>query len=359
MKKFALINLFGLLLLLQASQASGQNLIAVQNGNTPAFFINLDSAIVHALDGDTIYIPGGNFSLNTNISKRLHIIGAGYHPDSAKVTNPTNINVTSSLNLVTGASSGSLMGVKLNGDLEFGTSTANANVCNYIVGRCYVGCVFSNSSNPTNNLFFENILTSSSTNGGRYYSINMSFAKSNCFFNNIITGGINGDRSTIVAIGAGSVFKNNIFINSNPYYYLMVVESSAFENNIFTNYPLYDAMYQTINNIFNNNIFVTSSSYFSGTNTGSNNITNQPQSSIWINQSGDSFSYTQDYHLQPTSPGKNAGRDGTDIGIYGGAYPWKEGAIPSNPHFQSLKIDPTTDTNGNLNVKIKVAAQDH
>jgi hypothetical protein len=74
--------------------------------------------------------------------------------------------------------------------------------------------------------------------------------------------------------------------------------------------------------------------------------------------SSTSFSYSDDYHLKSTSVGVNAGRDGTDIGIYGGAFPWKEGSLTFNPHYQRINISPTTDNNGNLNVNIKVEAQE-
>ena len=33
-----------------------QSLIAVQNGGNPAFYTKLDSAIIHAMNGDTIYV---------------------------------------------------------------------------------------------------------------------------------------------------------------------------------------------------------------------------------------------------------------------------------------------------------------
>lgn len=341
-------------LLMQGIKA--QNLIAVQNGGTPTFYTKLDSAIFHAIDGDTIFIPGGNFALNTNISKRLHVIGVGHNPDSTLVTNPTNIFVTTSLNLITGAAGGSLIGIKLNGNLSFGTSSADANVSNYTVGRCYIGNVTSKSSLTTNNLFYENIITNG---GGTYYSINMTNAESNYFYNNIITGGYGGyGQFAVYSIGAGSIFKNNIFIGD--YYCLMGVTYSLFENNIFLA-QLFNPSYGSNNNIFNNNLFVTSSSYYfwsNWNNTGINNIFEQPQPSIWVNQSGNTFSYTQDYHLQSNCPGKNAGRDGTDIGIYGGVFPWKAGSVPFNPHFQTFHIGPTTDSTGNLNVNIKVAAQD-
>lgn len=64
-----------------------------------------------------------------------------------------------------------------------------------------------------------------------------------------------------------------------------------------------------------------------------------------------------DYSIKTTSPAKNGGDDGTDIGIYGGTTPWKNGAIPSNPRIFFKNIANTTDVNGNLPVQIKVSAQ--
>lgn len=45
------------------------------------------------------------------------------------------------------------------------------------------------------------------------------------------------------------------------------------------------------------------------------------------------------------------------MGIYGGSTPWKEGAIPSNPHIFFKNISNATDGSGNLPVQIKVSAQ--
>jgi len=341
------VYLFILLIVLIASlNTQAQNLIAVQNNTTPVFYTNLDSAIVHAVDGDTVFLPGGNFPLSTTIiDKRLHIIGVGHHPDSSVSTNPTNIVLLGglSMRIVTGAGGGSLIGVRLlgNSTLQFGTSSTNSNVSNFRIGYCYLGNGISMSfSGAQNNLFFCNIIgtiTGISSNIGYY-------------LNNIITGQ--------VAIGNGSIFNNNIIICDYGFQ-IYGTSYSTFENNIFKT----DGSYFVLGsgnyyNIFRNNLFTSIISFPYGNNSGSNNIIGQIPASIFVNQSGGSYSYTQDYHLQSTCPGKNAGRDGTDIGIYGGAYPWKDGSIPSNPHFQSILVNPTTEPNGNLNVNIQVEAQD-
>jgi hypothetical protein len=51
--------------------------------------------------------------------------------------------------------------------------------------------------------------------------------------------------------------------------------------------------------------------------------------------------------------------DGTDVGIYGTASPYKPGGVPYNPHFRSATIAPATDPDGDLPVNIRVAAQTH
>ena len=75
--------------------------------------------------------------------------------------------------------------------------------------------------------------------------------------------------------------------------------------------------------------------------------------SYWI----DLHVFHNNYRLKSTSLGHNAGTDGTDIGIYGGVFPWKDGSMPSNPHIISKTIPGTTDASGNLNVNIKVEAE--
>jgi len=136
------------------------------------------------------------------------------------------------------------------------------------------------------------------------------------------------------------------------------INYSLFENNIFLDNYNNSISGSIFFNSFKNNLFFRTTNLGSS-NFGIGNLVNQPQSSVFINQTGNTFDYAHDYHINPDSPAKNTGTDGTDIGIYGGPFPWKEGSVPFNPHIQSLIIDSKTDKDGNLNVKIKVQAQEH
>jgi hypothetical protein len=343
MKKTLFLLLVAFLIIIHL--ANGQNLIAVQNGGNPTFFLQVNDAIANAQDGDTIYIPGGIWSVSQPINKRLHIIGVGHNPDSTLATFQTTIN--GNISLTAGASYGSLTGIALQGVIDAYGSPVN----NYTVSRCSLsGITFYQVSDI---VFIENIIS------GTYSSYSGGFAANCSFFNNIIS-------MWIPEYGyppfSNCCFKNNIFLYQTNCWgqcglYSIYCKYSLIENNIFVGST--SLFYQISNSIVKNNLFVDNLSFPIGTNVGSNNIVNQPQSSIFVNQSGNSFSYGHDYHLQSTCPGKNAGTDGTDVGIYGGIYPWKEGSLPFNPHIQTVQVSPTTSTSGGLNVNIKVAAQDH
>ena len=335
-----LVLLAALLIVNTATHA--QNLIAVQNGATPKFYASLDSAITHALAGDTLYLPGGSYSFSTQISKRLHFVGVGYNPDSTAVTLPTQIN--GDISLLASASGGSMTGINFTGKIYFGSGLPAEN---YTFFRCKINefisfVIYGWSTIIKNNKFYENIIGNMSGGGELNY-----------FINNIF-GGFGG----FGGIGSNNIFKNNIFLNTSG----GIGNSNNFENNIFISQTTFriDRSIEFQNSTFRNNLFLENISFpYLTTNLGSGNIVNQTQASIFINQTGNTFDYTHNYHLKSTCPGKNAGTDGTDIGIYGGSYPWKEGAIPNNPHFQSVKIAPKTDANGSLNVNIKVQAQDN
>ena len=346
MKKITTLVLISLMVLLN-NQAIAQTLIAVQNGGTPKFYTKLDSAVTYAQNGDTLYLPGGTFTLSAPIGKRLHIIGVGHNIDSTLVTDQTRID--GNIELINDASNGSLTGVYH----RRGVFNSGENISNYLVQRCFLEAPLQLKATSLKWSFVENIIRGSFNNA--------SPGASNIFFyNNIID-----SRSYTSLYGfTSSVFLNNIFLFLGGCYgggfcdYPISASNSTFENNIFISSGMssYGISYSEMNNnLFVENISITPRDLY---NRGSNNIVNQAQSSIFVNQTGNEFNYSHDYHLQSTSLGKNAGIEKTDIGIYGGFYPWKDGSLPSNPHIQFENVS-GVDGSGNIHVKIKVAAQDH
>lgn len=341
MKKIISTILISALIVL-AIKTKAQTLIAVQNGSIPKFYSILQDAITNALNKDTIYIPGGAYSFTNSkitIDKELHLIGTGHYADST-IVSITQLNA--SIYLIAGASNSSFEGFNLNGDFITGTTTADEDVDNIIISRC--NCFSIRLSQlSTNWLVRENVVKG--TVQGRNVS-STTYAQSNLFSNNIF-------ESTLIYFGINNIFRNNIFLyGAVPL--LTNIDGCTFHNNIITN-----SSYSNItSSIFDNNLFFSTFTFPSGC-IGNNNIYSQTREATFINQTGNTYSYAHDYHLKSISPGKGAGRDGSDIGIYGGVYSWKEGSVPANPHFQRVQIAPKTDNTGNLNVKIKVAAQDN
>ena len=127
-----------------------------------------------------------------------------------------------------------------------------------------------------------------------------------------------------------STHKNNLFINkvSNCF---SIVYNMIIENNIF-----YGAEPQGGTGcVFNNNItYMCINNTIPGSgNLGSGNLVNMDPQFVNYPVAGGAFSYSYDFHLKSSSPGKNAGTGGTDIGIYGGIMPYEVGA---NPHFPQM-----------------------
>ncbi len=92
-------------------------------------------------------------------------------------------------------------------------------------------------------------------------------------------------------------------------------------------------------------------------NVGKNNIYNVDPASIFVDYSTTGFSYANDYHLKDDCPGKGYGTDGYDLGIYGSRYPFKDGGLPTIPHYLSSQISTELNSEGKLPVDIKVQAQ--
>jgi hypothetical protein len=327
--------IFLLALVAATGSGFGQNLIAVQNGGEPKFYQQVDDAIVNAQDGDTIYIPGGSWKVSQPINKTLHIIGVGHNPAFIQVGVYTYL--TGTIYLQQGCSHGSLTGFYISESIR--NDSSNDTVTNFSISRCRIaGSMFLN--------YFFMGLISENVIEGQVANTFPSLPKNNLFSNNIFT-------SNVGYFGAGNNFKNNLFLS--PDYTAWTFADCLFENNIIFSDRFVNPM---SNCVFNNNLFVYNISFPIETNIGSKNIVDQNPSSVFVSQSGTAFKYDQNYQLVESSQGKNAGTDGTDVGIYGGIYPWKEGSIPFNPHFQEVKVSPQTDANGNLNVNIKVAAQE-
>ncbi len=321
--------------------AFAQQRIVVETGDTTMLFQNLNTAITQAPAGSTIYIPGGSFALSTNIDKKLHIIGVGYRPDSSNATGFTLLN--GDLRFVTGGDSSTVTGIKLNGQVFFGTNAASSNVSNvYLYRNEFLNNVYIFYSNNTGSLANQ-ILLEENIIRGYFYGGNstdltlikniiygsVTYASYAYFFNNIIL--FNGGNTVYNC--TGTVFNNNIFTTTSPYF--LYSWSIVFQNNLF---------------VLNQTTIPDGAAIWTG------NIINQPLSSIFQNYVANDL-WQSNLHLNPESPGVGAGLDGTDVGIYGTGIPFKEGGVPLNPHIKQALIAPQSE-NGGLQIQFRVQSQE-
>ncbi|QIA06322.1 hypothetical protein [Draconibacterium halophilum] len=338
--------LYFLPLLFLAITTFAQKQFVVQNG-TAQTFDDLNVAITAASVGDTIYLPGGGFSISTAVDKTLHWRGVGHYPDSTVATGHTQI--TNQVTFSGSCDNSSFEGIFFQSNVIFGSTDDDCTGVD--MKRCRIG----------GTLYLRNTTDIGSGNP------DLSFHLTEC-----VTQGIDGRYGKNVRVEKNLIFStlNNFyqsFFNHNSvndYDYnnrvIEYCENCQFTNNVFSySYGLYN----TYNCNFENNLFQSSLPYdpTTSTMTGSGNITDVGWQNIYTDISNSAniytFSYDNDYHLKSGSPGINTATDGTNIGIYGTSLPYKEGAVPYHPHIQTADIDNEA-VGGNLGVQIRVAAQE-
>jgi len=326
-----------LILSLFAIQIMAQKAVLLKkaNGQQQAFYGNQPfiDAYTAASNEDTIYLPGGTFT-TSDIDKRLAIYGAGHYPDSTMATGKTIL--ANALNIGSNADSLLLEGMQFNS-----TVTLSADVNHLVLKRNIFEGLLNFASAPycSNPRVEANIFRS---------VIYLTYAANALFVNNIFEGTVSSAKN-------GDLFRNNIFITVS--YPISGCTYAVFENNIFK-YNGNGSFFPNAGNSYNTlsyNVFTLTPDW--GLNPNNNNYINADPLTLMVNQTGTVFDYTHNYHLQ--SPGTFLGADGTQCGIYGGQFGYKEGGVPVNPHIRQKTIANTTDVNGNLNINITVAAQNN
>lgn len=307
----------------------------VQHFYGPSGMVNAYNA---ATSGDTIYLPGGSFNIPASINKPLLIFGAGHYPDSTEATGKTYLS--GHLTLGKDADGLYMEGIEFTGNVGSPYSTTPDNL---IIKRCRINGSFSmpgDMSTPGHNLAF--------TGNVIYGDIDLSNIQNVLISNNILGKGI--------VYSKGNQIINNVFLfrrTIGSYEHLAACDNNKVSNNVFYTEAPYGE--NGNGNEFRNNLFVNAAPGYGTSALVYDSYTGIPASDIFINVATTSFSYDDNYHLK--SPLTYTGNDGSEIGIYGGVFPYKEGAVPSNPHISVNNIAPVTDSNGNLQISITVNAQ--
>jgi hypothetical protein len=329
------------------SNLFAQKRIVLQHNGIASVYFEIDSLKAHLQTGDTIYFPGAGYTIgNWIIDKSVTIFGAGHYPDSTLATGTTYL--VGDITLKTGADNTFIQGLYLTGNITFGSDATNQTVNNVILSRCSIALLYL-SYNGSAVTASNNIVIRENVIGSDFYG---GYATGVLVANNILNRRMLHFSNTLV--------KNNIFIgqycSGNP---LNSMSNCSFQNNalIFTCFDISNLMGNCNTNDFQNNAFNTPPVFPIGSNTGSGNWINIDPNVFFVNFNAYGFSYTQNYHLQ--SPATYMGTDATQIGLYGSVLPYKDGAVPINPHIQAKTIAPVTNSIGELNIDIKVAAQNY
>lgn len=330
------ITLFLILLVVAVAYTTAQKSVALHSNGTTTIFGG-DTPLTEAYDasitGDTLYVSGGNFTPPLTIDKGLVIIGAGYHPESTAATQKTYLVYSNNITLGDNASNLYMEGMEFQGGL---TKSIGA-ITDFTLIRCKINgsIAFQGAGGPTNATIVQCDVGGDMQLQGVTYSL-----ISNC----ILRGRITYSDNNIV--------KNNIFLyvngTSSPMY---LCNSNTFYNNIFTTNHGPITSSQGSNNNFQYNIFTTTTPTFGVTPTVLNNYTGIDLATVYVNAS------EGDYHLLVDASTTYLGDDGAQVGIYGGLLPFKDGAVPINPHISQKSIQTTTDSNGFLNISFTVEAQ--
>ena len=341
------------------------------NASNPAQFTTFAAAQTASVNGDTIYILGSPFQYPAiSITKRLVIIGAGYGPNN-QFGQPTFIT-SCDLFRDTGPNNPSnsvITGILTNSISMSGTvATNNVRLFrNRIIGSI----TLTNPGYADGWIIFNNIIgTVNGGAGGR----TTSSATNVVFANNIFTSGLalNGFNSNTILVD------HNLFLSANSLYYVFNI---IVTNNLFTRSSgtlFYDQVVLCTfnNNLTNQNTIGAAAAYSptnsftatfltapGGANSGGGNIVGSDP--LFVSASNfDTYTTTFNYRLQAGSPGRNAGTDLTDLGIYGGTYPFPSGGVagsgydtspmPPIPQVTSVNIqNATIQPNGTLNVQVQ------
>lgn len=298
-----------------------QKLIAIKGTTTDAIATTLDEAINIAQPNDKIYLPGGNFEYTGSLEKPIHLIGIGFqnglHVDGNTVING-NIIINS-----TGSDS-TFEGFYLTGYFQCGVQ---ANCNNLLIKRCNFSGI--NGSGNFDFSWTNCQIINSVVRETLRFNFN---AYPNSYSNNCIISNSFIKRALYLD---NSIIKNCIIASANS---ITGCTNTTIKNNVFYDFDYFNNTYGNAISYGSNGINFINNAVAAGLGDGVisdlNNITINNTNEVFVNATDFFFNPTFDFQLLSTFAGNNAGDDGTDVGIYGGQYPWKNGSLPTSPNIE-------------------------
>lgn len=329
--------------------------IVDNKGSNPKNYTSLQTAIDESAVGDTIYVAG---SMNTygevTIGKKIVLAGEGL----------SSVNQRSLVQKLTFnnqlASGSKIFGLTID-DLNVETETLSDLELAYNKVRFYNGSYLYKGTQKHSLLSGATIYN----NYWDYLTINIS---GSVFSNNVVNSQFNLNNyfptlnGISVSIVANNLFKS-YFVNSAP-----TVETFTninFQNNIvLVGSGIHIGNPFIINKtatLLQNNLFDDNGIKFS-TLDGLVTYNDKAPTGNYLEYLDDIFvEKDKNYHLKASSKGVKAGLDGTDVGIYGGLYPWQDFEGSTNvEQFRSrfamitgMTMKSNAPSNSTINVELK------
>ena len=304
--------------------AAAQNIAVVSPSNNTTIYHSLDEAITEAAAGSVIYLPGGGVTVKdeTKITKKLTIMGVSHRGDTDNAEGASLVGGT--LRLDKGADGTALMGFRLSGNIEIGTSSDS--VRNVLVRYCNVNSIQVKHSQCSGLVVNQCYLRS----GSQFKYCNANITNSICYYLYYLT---------------GAVIKNNILTGNRQdggqwgeICALRYLSSCIITDNVFLNSPNFDN--GTNCDIYRN---MSRGEY------GDDAVKiDADWSEVFVKDAG--VSTNSDYHFTA------AYKQYSDIGIYGGTG-FSDEALAPIPRIVSKEVSEQTDGTGKLKVEVTVKAQ--
>jgi hypothetical protein len=328
------------LLCLSMGAAQAKVITCSNNAISAGHFTSIQTAVDSANVGDTVYVMGSPTSYgDLTMKKKVTLIGAGYN-----VTGTQNnwASIIGNLYLDSIGFGSQVSGAKIMGFSLGQISQTGSGALNWItIERNYIGSymyVFGSNWTIRNN----NIST-----------INIQYHAYVFIYNNFIGSIQNSNQTTV------NISNNDFNTNNGNCFYNM--SNALIANNIF--YYSSPLAY-TSSCVFSNNVTTNSSvqQLPPAGNTGSGNLNNTPpgfvDASIPAGTVSQNAMWNYNWKITTGSPAHNGGTDATDIGVYGGSYPFPNMSGATHiPQMQLLNVQGTVPQNGNLNVNFKARKQ--
>ncbi len=365
------ITLFLTLACLIFSAPAFSTIITVNNTGG-AQYTNFQTAMNEAAVGDTLLISG-DYNGNFYVDKQLHLFGSGfgngqgYGLPRAYVQNlrfrSATAGVTPSGSTVSGFEINYIYHIDSNvtfddilierneitADIQLQYGTSNVTIRNNVLRRNFY--IHGNINQTIVDLVFENNFIEGFIEAYDRNATTMTLR------NNVFA---DDGQETIIRRLIGATLNNNIFWRQSPGVNSAdQCDGCSFNNNIV--YYINDGT----NQVYVNNPI----SGIYGNNVGANNILFNDASDLsnpiftnYANPAGANWSDSYDYHLDggstAGSQGINAGTDGTNIGIYGGAYPMPDRILPRIPHVTDVQsLQTSVPIGGTLQIQFSATKQ--